>query len=123
MISIDHIGVAARDTRSSAYFLAGILGMDEPKADGADGDMYRIDFGHGSFVLFNPAETIDLAHVAFRVDKAQFDAIAERLRSRSIPFGNRHDDVKNGQTDDFEMGGEGRLYFEDQNGHLFEVAC
>jgi len=123
MIQVDHIGIAASDTRSSAYRLAEILGMDEPAADGADGDMYRLDFTHGTFVLFNPAETIDLAHVAFRVGKEQFDAIVGRLRGLGVPFGNRHDDTRNGQTEDFELGGKGRVYFADENGHLFEVAC
>jgi len=123
MIQVDHIGIAARDTRSSACRLAEILGMGEPAVDGADGDMYRLDFGHGPFVLFNPADTIDLAHVAFRVGKPQFDAIVDRLRGLAIPFGNQHDDTRNGRTEDFEPGGTGRIYFTDENGHLFEVVC
>lgn len=123
MIQVDHIGIAAHDTRSSAYRLAEILGMDEPAVDGADGDMYRLDFANGTFVLFNPADTIDRAHVAFRVGKPQFDAVVERLRGLRIPFGNQHDDTRNGRTEDFEPGGAGRIYFGDENGHLFEVIC
>lgn len=123
MIQIDHIGLAARDTESSARRLATILGSPAPSVDGADDDMYRIDLAHGSFVLFNPAEQIDPSHVAFRVEAAQLAAIVERLRALSIPFGNRHDDTHNGQTDDVEIGGAGRIYFHDENGHLFEVTC
>jgi len=127
MIQVDHIGVTAKDTRSSAYHLAKILGTSAPVADGPDGDMYRIDFGYGTFVLFNPIDSegqrIDLAHVAFRVTKEQFDTIVGRLKGMGVPFGNRHDDTNNGQTEDFELGGAGRVYFVDENGHLFEVTC
>jgi catechol 2,3-dioxygenase-like lactoylglutathione lyase family enzyme len=123
VIKVDHIGIAAHDTKTSAYRLADILGLNEPVVDGADGDMYRLDLAHGAFVLFNPAETINLAHVAFRVSRAQFAAIVERMQSLGIPFGNQHDDTQNGQTEDFELGGAGRIYFVDENGHLFEVAC
>lgn len=123
MIQIDHIGIAARDTKSSANRLAEILGMEPPIVDGAEGDMYRLNFGYGTFILFNPAETITLAHVAFRVSKSHFDTIVERLRSLGIAFGNRHDDTQNGHTEDFELGGLGRIYFVDENGHLFEVTC
>jgi hypothetical protein len=58
--------------------------MDEIEIDGGDGNMH----GHGSFMPFNSALPINLAHITFRVDKAQLDAIAARLHSPNIPFGN-----------------------------------
>ena len=122
MIQIDHVGIAARNPESSAKWLAKILGVGAPSVDGADDDMFRIDLGHGSFVLFNAAEKIDLTHMAFRVDGAEFKGVIERLRSMGVSFGNEPDDTKNGRTED-HLGGAGRVYFVDENGHLFEVTC
>lgn len=122
MLKIDHVGMDARDAAASARALADVLGAGEPAADGADGDMYRIDLEHGAFVLFSPAGDVHPAHVAFRVDAARFAAVVDRLRARRIAFGNRPDDPRNGKTED-ELGGGGRVYFVDDNGHLFEVTC
>jgi len=83
-------------------------------------DFVFIDMEHGAFVLFNPAEKVDLVHVAFRVDPARFEGVVGRLRRRGIPFGNEPEDPRNGRTDD-PLGGAGRVYFVDENGHLFEV--
>lgn len=122
MIEIDHIGIAARDARKSATELAEILGAPEPTTDGADDDMFRVDLAHGAFVLFSDAATVSPEHVAFRVDRAQFGEVIARLRARAIPFGNDPEDPRNGATDD-PLGGAGRVYFVDANGHLFEVTC
>lgn len=122
MIQIDHIGVAARDAWRSARVLAEILGAAEPAADGAEDDMARVDLAHGASVLFNPAETVPPTHVAFRVDAERFAAVVTRLRARAIPFGNDPEAPTNQRTDD-PLGGAGRVYFVDENGHLFEVTC
>jgi catechol 2,3-dioxygenase-like lactoylglutathione lyase family enzyme len=122
MLQIDHIGIPAGDARRSAQRLAEILGASEPKPEGLDDDMFRVDLEDGAFVLFNPAQKIDLTHLAFRVDQARFDAIVGRLRAQQIPFGNDPEDPRNGSTED-HLGGAGRVYFVDENGHLFEVTC
>jgi catechol 2,3-dioxygenase-like lactoylglutathione lyase family enzyme len=122
MIHIDHIGLAALDARASAQALAAILGADEPTPDGADDDMFRIELADGAFVLFNPAATVPPAHVAFRGAPVWFAGVVARLRERGVAFGNDPEDPANGQTDD-PLGGAGRVYFRDANGHLFEVTC
>jgi catechol 2,3-dioxygenase-like lactoylglutathione lyase family enzyme len=124
MIHIDHIGVAAHDPLASARTLADILGAPPPTADGADGDMFRVDLDDGAFLLFSlsPAAAVPFMHVAFRVHADRFGAIVERLRRRGTPFGNDPEDPRNGRTDD-PLGGAGRVYFADDNAHLFEVTC
>ncbi len=122
MIELDHIGIAAHDARSSARVLAEILGAPEPTVDGADDDMYRVDLAHGAFVLFSNATMVGFEHVAFRVDPSQFADVVARLRKRGMPFGNDPEDAGNGKTED-PLGGAGRVYFADENGHLFEVTC
>lgn len=122
MIEVDHIGIAARDARRSAHALAEILGAAEPTVDGADDDMYRVDLAHGAALLFSTSETVGFEHVAFRVDYGRFLGVVTRLRERGIPFGNEPEGPGNGKTDD-PLGGRGRVYFTDENGHLFEVVC
>ncbi|HVK70225.1 MAG TPA: VOC family protein [Polyangium sp.] len=122
MLKVDHIGLAARDARASAQNLAAILGAAEPTVEGADDDMYRIDLDHGAFVLFNPAATVHPDHVAFRVDETRFAEVVKRLEARGVAFGNDPEDPRNGKTED-PLGGAGRVYFVDENGHLFEVTC
>lgn len=122
MIQFDHLAVDARDVIKSARFLAEVLGVGEPTPEGADDDMFRVNLDHNGFVLFSPSESPRFSHVAFRVDARRFQEVVGRLREKGIPFGNDHDDTKNGQTEDF-LGGAGRIYFVDDNGHLWEVAC
>ncbi|MDC3960091.1 VOC family protein [Polyangium jinanense] len=122
MLKIDHIGLAAHDAQTSARDLAAILGAPEPTVDGADDDMYRIDLEHGAFLLFNAATIVNPEHIAFRVDAHRFAEVVKRLEARGLPFGNEPDDPRNGKTED-PLGGAGRVYFVDANGHLFEVTC
>ena len=121
-LRIDHIGIAARDPQASARALTHILGTAEPTPDGADDDMFRVDLEDGAFLLFSTAETVSLAHIAFHVEPDRFAAVVERVRARGMPFGNNPEDTKNGRTDN-PLGGAGRMYFVDDNGHLFEVTC
>jgi catechol 2,3-dioxygenase-like lactoylglutathione lyase family enzyme len=122
MIEIDHIGVAAHDAQTSARALAEILGAAEPTVDGADDDMYRVDLGHGAALLFSTSETVGIVHIAFRVERPRFAGVVARLRERGLELGNDPEDPRNGETTD-PLGGAGRVYFHDENGHLFEVVC
>ena len=122
MIQIDHIGIAAHDALESARALAEILGAGEPTTDGADDDMLRVNVDHGAFLLFSASKTVNQEHIAFRVDRGRFADVVARLRGRGWAFGNDPEDPRNGRTDD-PLGGEGRVYFVDANGHLFEVTC
>jgi catechol 2,3-dioxygenase-like lactoylglutathione lyase family enzyme len=121
MIQFDHMAIDARDAASSARFMAGILGVGAPVPEGADDDMFRVDLDHGGFVLFSPSDEPRFTHLAFRVDAKRFTEIVGRLKEQKIAFGNDHGDITNGQTAD-PLGGAGRVYFRDANGHLFEVA-
>ncbi|MFO0605234.1 MAG: hypothetical protein U0324_18790 [Polyangiales bacterium] len=84
--------------------------------------MLRIDLAHGAFVLFSPSDAPRPAHVAFRVAAGRFADVVARLRARGVAFGNDPLDPTNGETGD-PLGGAGRLYFLDGNGHLWEVCC
>ena len=120
MIAIDHIGVLARDPATSARFLAEILGLAPGSPDGPDGEMFRLPVGESGALLYFPADDVPGQHIAFRVDEPTFAAVVDRLRARGLTFGNDPEDQTNMQTTDF-LGGHGRVFFRDPNGHLFEV--
>jgi len=121
MINIDHIGIPAYDAGSSASALAAILGASEPTLDGADDDMYRVDLD-GAFLLFSDAKSFTQAHVAFRVTDEQSTQIIARLELRGQAFGNDPEDPENHRTDDPHFGGR-RVYWLDENKHVFEATC
>lgn len=122
MIQFDHMAVDVRDLEASARFMSELLDLGEPVPEGVDDDMLRLNLDHGGFILLSLASSPRFSHVAFRVDSTRFQEIVGRLRASGTPFGNDHSDTTNGKTDD-PFGGGGRVYFHDDNGHLWEVAC
>jgi len=120
MIAIDHIGVLARDVTASARFLAEILGLPAALPAGPDGENVRLAVGGSGWIFYFPAEDVPGQHIAFRVDEDTFTGVVGRLRATGVAFGNDPEDQTNMETSDF-LGGHGRVFFLDPNGHLFEV--
>lgn len=100
--------------------LGEILGEGLTTPEGPDGDMFNLSVGQRALTWFE-APVQDPHHIAFRVTEGSFLAAIERLNERAIPFGNDPGDPTNGKMDD-PLGGRGRIYFVDPNGHLFELA-
>lgn len=115
-INIDHVAVPARDPERSARLLAEILGVVVTR-DGPDDE-----FACVARLMFTAAQKFEPHHVAFRSDERAFHAIVERLRALGIAFGNDPEDPRNMQVSD-PLGGSGRVYFADPDGHLFEVCA
>jgi catechol 2,3-dioxygenase-like lactoylglutathione lyase family enzyme len=61
-------------------------------------------------------------HLAIRVAPETFTVAIERLSKRGIAFGNDPEDAANGRTDD-PLGGAGRAYFRDRDGHFYELVA
>ena len=123
MIALDHVGVPARDAAASAGFLSEILGLAPATPDGPEGEMCSLPIGSSGALLFCPSDGVAAQHIAFRVDPMIFAAVVNRLRAKGVAFGNDPEDHGNGQTTDPFGGGQGRVYFLDPNGHLFEVVA
>ncbi len=120
MITLDHIGIAARDAEASARFLSEILGLGPARPEGPDGEMYCLTIAENLSILFSTADPAPTRHIAFRVDEGAFTAVVDRLRAKGLAYGNDPEDLANMRTND-PLGGNGRAYFFDPNGHLFEV--
>jgi catechol 2,3-dioxygenase-like lactoylglutathione lyase family enzyme len=105
--------------KASARFLGAVLGLPVER-DGAEDEFFCLRLAEGRQVLFQRAERFDTHHV--RVSPDEFVEVVERLRSMALPFGNDPDAPTNGLVDD-PLGGHGRVYFVDPNGHVFEVCA
>jgi catechol 2,3-dioxygenase-like lactoylglutathione lyase family enzyme len=116
-IRLDHTIVPAKDRMASAEFFADIFGL-------------RVEPGYFAQVQVNDSLTLDFAdeeeprpgrrlHYAFHVGDAEFDAIFDRVKARSIPYGSEPHSHTNGLINR-RRGGRG-FYFEDPSGHLLEV--
>lgn len=115
-VDFNHTILPARDSRSSAVFLAEMLSLPEPRKWGP---FWMVTTDNGVNLDYMDVDRpIASQHYAFLVDDESFDAILARIEKaglaywsdpgRSTPGLNRHD------------GGRG-LYFDDLEGHLLEV--
>jgi catechol 2,3-dioxygenase-like lactoylglutathione lyase family enzyme len=120
-VSFDHIALPARDDEASARFLGSVLGLPVTR-DGAEDEIPCVRLAEGRQILFQRADSFSSQHVAFRVSPEEFIEVLERLRSMTVPFGNEPDAPSNGLVTD-PLGGQGRVYFLDPNGHLLEVCA
>ena len=126
-IVLDHTIVPAKDKVASAEFFAEIFGLKVKPGQ-----------GHFAQVQINEDLTLDFAdapelwgggefksgtgphhHYAFHVSDAEFDAIFDRVKSKSLPYGSGPFSYTDGKINT-RRGGRG-FYFEDPNGHLLEV--
>ena len=116
-IKLDHTIVYSKDKNASAKFLAEILGLAAPTRFGVflavrlDDDV-TLDFADADGELLTE-------HYAFLVGEEEFDEIFARIKERGLkfwaePFHNRAGEINTGD------GGRG-LYFENPDGHSFEI--
>ena len=116
-VKLNHTIVMAHDHEKSALFLTELLGLDAPIRLGpfaavTVGDALTLDF-------MKTEGDVTSQHYAFLVSEDEFDAIFGRIKGRSLSYwadpGQTQKDEINGHD-----GGRG-LYFEDPDGHLFEI--
>jgi catechol 2,3-dioxygenase-like lactoylglutathione lyase family enzyme len=117
VISIDHIGVPARDRLKAARFLACVFDLGSDVAD--DGRFAPVRVGAAFTIDFFDAPQFEPMHVAFVADDVTFDRILGQLHSLGTAYGSQPNDPTNGRTD-HSIAGRG-LYFHTPDGHLFEV--
>ena len=120
-VVLDHVAIPSRDPEASARFLGAILDAAVER-DGPEDEFFCLRLADRVQVLFSPAAAVAPHHIAFRVTGDELDAVIERLHAARLPFGNDPEAPTNGQTSD-PLGGRGRVYFSDPDGHLFEVCA
>jgi catechol 2,3-dioxygenase-like lactoylglutathione lyase family enzyme len=123
--AIDHVGIPAADPEAAGAFLAWVLGEGNVVPDGPpdddSGDMFSLVLDGWSLAFVRAPAPVP-HHLAIRVAPGTFIAAIERLNERGIAFGNDPEDAANGRTDD-PLGGAGRAYLRDPDGHLYELVA
>lgn len=116
-VQLNHTIVAAHDKKTSARFLADILGLEvSPQY----GPFVPVAIPNSVTLDYMDTEgTITPQHYAFLVSEDDFDTIFTRIRDTGLmywadPFHHRPQEINRND------GGRG-TYFEDPNGHSLEI--
>lgn len=120
-VTLNHLALPVRDAEASAAYLSELLQV-RVERDGADDEFPCLRLANGVQILFQQTSKVDACHVAFQVDRDGFPGVVARLRRAAIAFGNDPEAPSNGEVTD-PLGGDGRVYFRDRDGHLFEVCA
>ncbi|GAA2231478.1 MULTISPECIES: VOC family protein [Kitasatospora] len=117
-VELNHTIIHSRDNRSSAEFLAGVLGLEV----GAEwGPFIPVATDNGVTLDFAtiPAESITPQHYAFLISEQEFDAAFERIKQAGITY---YADPHQKQPGEINRNDGGRgLYFMDPAGHGMEI--
>jgi catechol 2,3-dioxygenase-like lactoylglutathione lyase family enzyme len=115
-VELNHTIIPVADKWASARFLAAILGL----AAGPEwGIFVPIRLANGVTLDFAEATNFRQQHHAFLVGESEFDEALARLKSTGAAFYASFDRSGRGEINHL-YGGRG-VYFDDPNGHLFEL--
>jgi len=114
--SVDHVGLAVRDVRKSVDWYRELFGLDRLYED-VRGDFPGVVGIGDTSVAFFPTDDPDVPlhaglpvhHLAFRVDRVNFEAARETLRQKGIEVEFQAHKIVHS------------LYFYDPDEHLIEV--
>ena len=113
-VQLNHTIVTARDKAESARFIADILGLDPPTAQGP---FLGVATANGVTLDYDDRWEVAPQHYAFLVSEEEFDGIFARVTERGLTYwadpGHRQENVINANGRGF--------YFEDPSGHNMEV--
>ena len=115
-MELNHTIVPARDKVASAQFFADIFGL---AYEGPAGHFAPVQVDAALTLDFDGATSFESHHYAFKVSDEEFDATLARLTERQVVYGSGPRSAKDGKLNS-RRGGRG-LYFEDPNGHLYEI--
>jgi len=115
-VELNHMIIPAKDRWASAHFLARILAVEvEPEW----AHFVPVRTGNGVTLDFSQSQDFRPLHCAFLVSDGEFDAALARLKDMGVTFYAEFDGTGVGEINRL-YGGRG-LYFNDPNGHLFEL--
>jgi hypothetical protein len=116
-VEVNQIVVPAKDKLATAGLLADVLGLE---AEAGSGESVRIRGSNGLTIDFSGTKPCWAFQCAFLVSAAEFDTALSRISRGAINFYSSFDGSGRGQINRSESGGR-RIYFDDHDGHLFEL--
>jgi catechol 2,3-dioxygenase-like lactoylglutathione lyase family enzyme len=116
-IDLNHTIVPARDPRTSAKFLADILGLpvDPPLAH-----FTPVTLTNGVSLDYDQMNAFESHHYAFMLGNEEFDAAFARIQDDGITYYADPGCTKVGEVYHNASGNQG-AYFRDPDGHLMEI--
>ena len=121
MRGIDHIILKVNDLDETVAFYTEVLGF---ALEGQDGPFTVLRVSEDFTIQVAPWRTTGGEHYAFALDRAEFDAVFDRLKKRGIPYGDAFDSVGSNRGPGHESGARGMaptIYFFDPSHHLLEI--
>ncbi len=115
-VTLNHTIVPARDRSAAARFFARMLGL---AAGDEVGSFVPVRVDDALTLEFQEADVFEPHHYGFLVGEAEFDDILERVVAAGVPFGAGPEHGWDRQVNHLN-GGRG-VYFQDPNGHSYEV--
>lgn len=120
-IRLDHTILGVADADASVAFYRDVVGLE-----------YRGPTSAFEVLLVTPDLALDLRevdeppsrHLAFGMDRPDFDAAFERIKASGTPYGDGPSSPANGRGPGRSTGVHGRtasVYFHDPSGHLLEI--
>ena len=114
-LGLDHVALSVRDQERSETWYRDVLGLERVHEDAWGTVPVMMVAGGTGVALFRAREGEDgkpavrILHVAFRVDRANFDAARAELETRGLAVTFQDHDVAQS------------IYFEDPDGHQLEL--
>ena len=116
-VQLNHTIVNVTDKRTSATFLADLLGLAAPTPQGP---FLEVNMDNGVSLDFaDDHGEVRSQHYAFLVSEEEFDEIFGRIEERQIPYYADPDASGEGEINTHD-GGRG-CYFHDPDGHWLEI--
>jgi catechol 2,3-dioxygenase-like lactoylglutathione lyase family enzyme len=107
---LDHVAIGVADQAASRDFYRDVLGLERQHEAAWGHTPVAMMAEHGGMALFQAAERRNgFLHLAFRVDRANFELAQEDLRDAGIEFEHQHHDVSES------------IYFVDPDGNRLEL--
>jgi catechol 2,3-dioxygenase-like lactoylglutathione lyase family enzyme len=115
-VEVNHIVIPAKDKRATAELLACVLGLE---VGGCSGEFVRIRGSNGLTLDFSEFNACGAFQCAFLVSDVEFDAALSRINRGAINFYAQFD--RTGLREINRRDGGRCIYFDDPDGHLFEL--
>jgi catechol 2,3-dioxygenase-like lactoylglutathione lyase family enzyme len=116
-VEFNHTIIWSNDSKASAEFLSGVLGLPPPRKWGP---FHIVATSNGVNLDFMDRDGEILSrHFAFLVSETEFDEILGRVQQKGLSYWADPGRTKKAQINRHD-GGRG-VYFEDPNGHLLEI--
>ena len=121
MSVIDHLILNVNDIQSSVDFYVNVLGF---QLEGEEGPFTVLRVDENFTLLLGPWGTKGGEHLAFAMNREDFEKTFARIKEKGIPYGDSFHSVGNNLGPGNETGARGSgptVYMNDPNNHLIEI--